>query len=246
MTPHDAIAKGRERTSRLVAAVAPFFPRDIPTTRRHDDWAVTGPAFIARSTRLVQALLELPNEHESAAGVLVRVLHEHVTTFAWIAIDPPKNLPQWVRRDRAERLKADNDMVASFGVRLLDPARKAEFEAERDAIPDGWQAMPGMAEQADRHWAARVKEFSTDRNGLRGMYVIIYRQFSTLVHGMPESLHRVVGQGPRPGACRVGVKDDLTEFNAFTIAPFVYALGLLVSGEVQGFPTRQSVIDALR
>jgi hypothetical protein len=101
-----------------------------------------------------------------------------------------------------------------------------------------------MAAQADFHWGARMKEFTSSRHALRGMYVAIYRQYSPIIHGMVDSLHRVVLGGPQAGVSRVGLEDEHTEFNAFTNAPFVYALGLLVSGEVNGFPTRQSVIDA--
>jgi hypothetical protein len=68
----------------------------------------------------VQALLELPDEHESSAGIVARVLYEHVTLFSWLAIDPPTNLPQWVRHDRVERLKVHNDL-ARFGRPVLSP-----------------------------------------------------------------------------------------------------------------------------
>jgi hypothetical protein len=244
MTTHDAITRGRARAARLVAAAAPSFPRDIQTTRRHDDWAVTAPAFVARSTRLMQALVTLPDEHESAAGVLLRVLFEHVALFAWLAIDPPAHLPRWVRQDREWRIKADNDMAAAFNENLLTPAQKVAFEAEVAAIPQKLPSVPDMAAQADVHWGARMKEFTSSRYALRGMYVAIYRQYSPIIHGMVDSLHRIVLGGPQAGVSRVGLEDEHTDFNAFTSAPFVYALGLLVSGEVNGFPTRQSVIDA--
>lgn len=245
MTPHEAIALGRERTSKLIAVAGAFFPRDVETTRRHDDWGVAGPAFVARSTRLAHALLELPDEHEPAAGVLLRVLYEHVTLFAWIAVDPPNNAPRWVRYDREQKLKAHNDAQAAFGLQLLKSEAKAAFEAERDAIADGLPGVPVLAKQADSHWSTRIQGFSTDLYGLRGLYLAVYRQFSPLVHGSTDSLHRIVAGGPRPGVVSVGIEAALKEFNAFTIAPLVYALGLFVSGVTLGFPSRQSVLDAL-
>src|SRR5579862_2514680 len=214
------ILEARKRATTLLAVVAPHFPLDVSSTGRHDDWGVTGPAFVARATRLVQALCALPDDHESAAGLLVRVLYEHVATFAWLAIDPLKHLPQWIRRDRLERLKVDNDM-ARFGRALLTQPSRSAFEAERDSIPDAWPALPGMAEQADAHWSTRINAFSTDVYGLRGMYVVMYRPLSALVHGMAESLHRVVHDGPVQGVSRVCVEEEADEFNAFTSAPFI-------------------------
>jgi hypothetical protein len=116
--PRLRIARARRQGALLVDVASSHLPRDVASTGRHDDWNVTGPAFVARCTKLVGAILALPDEHEAAAGVLLRVLHEHVTIFAWLAIDPTTNLPQWVRHDRDERIKADNDMGV-FGSRLL-------------------------------------------------------------------------------------------------------------------------------
>ncbi len=243
MNRTDRILEARNRATRLLAVVAPHFPLDVSSTGRHDDWGVTGPAFIARATRLVQALSALPDDCESAAGLVARVLYEHVATFAWLAIDPGKHLPQWIRKDRVERLKVDNDM-ARFGRALLSQPIRNAFEAETDSISDAWPALPGMAEQADAHWSTRIKAFSTDVYGLRGMYVVMYRPLSALVHGMPESLRRVVRDGPRQGVLRVRVEEEADEHNAFTSAPFIYAFGLLVSSEANGFPERDRVNGA--
>jgi hypothetical protein len=245
MTHNFAIARARRQASKLLAAVAPHFPLDVPSTGRHDDWAVTGPAFVARSMRLIEAVLALPNAHESAAGVLARVLYEHVTTFAWIAIDPPKNAPVWISKDRDERLKVDND-TALFGERPLEPEHRAAYELERDAA-EKWPGLPVMASQADDHWAPRIPGFATDKNGLRKTYIAVYRQFSTLVHGMAESLHRVVADGPRPGMSRVTVVEETPEeHNAFTATPYVFAFGLLISSETNGFPTKERVYRAFQ
>ncbi len=238
----ESIARARERCSLLIDVVAPYYPRDVPSTRQYDDWPVTGPAFIARCTRWLQSMLELSDGHESAAAVLARILHEHVTIFAWIAIDPETNMQQWVRKALDEAIKADNDMTR-FGRNLLTAERRAEYIAKRDSIPLKWPGVAGMAYEADKYWADRIKVFSTNVYGLRGMYAVLYRHFSTLVHAMPESLSRVVGHGPGPGLSRIRLEEDPEESNAFTNAPFIYAFGLLVSSEVQGFPKRESVLN---
>lgn len=237
------IFQARRQATSLLDVVAQHFPLDVPSTGRHDDWAVTGPAFIARSTRLVQALLALPDQHESAAGILLRVLYEYVTTFAWLAIDPAQHVPHWVRKDRTERLKADSDM-RQFGRDFTPQPNRVAFEAEKAAIPEAWPGLPVMAEQADVHWSTRIKAFSTDVYGLRGAYVAMYRPLSALVHGMAESLHRVVKDGPRSCVSRVEVAEDAAEYNAFTSTPFIYAFGLLVSSETNGFPKRENIYGA--
>jgi hypothetical protein len=58
---------------------------------------------------------------------------------------------------------------------------------------------------------SKIPGFATDKNGLRKTYIAVYRQFSTLVHGMAESLHRVVADGPRPGMSRVTVVEEKPE-----------------------------------
>jgi Family of unknown function (DUF5677) len=233
-----AIALGRARAARLLETVGPHFPRDVPSDGRHDNWGVTGPAFVARATLLVRAILHLPNELEAEAGMLVRILYEYVTLFAWLAADPLDNLAQWVRGDRAERLRTDNDLRQQFG-RGLDDVTRARFEAERDAVPHQWPGLPGLAHQADEFWSQRLRAF--ENAALEAMYPAIYRQFSPLVHAMPDALQRIVGDGPAPGISRVGMIEAPSGFNPFTNTPFIFALGLLVSSEALGFPEQRAI-----
>jgi hypothetical protein len=234
------ISVGRKRSHALVQLVEAHFPREVSTKGRHDDWAVAGPAFVARSTRLVQAILALPNEHETAAAVLARVLYEHVVTFTWIAANPARNIQQWVRKDREERLKPENN-IKIFGRSLLPPEAKAGFEAEIAAIPKTLPGVPVMAQQSDAYWATRITEFTTDVYSLAGLYVMLYRQFSPLVHGTVDSLHRIVRHGSSRGVCRIGVDAQPAKANAFTNTSVVYAMGLLVSGQTLGFPDGEQV-----
>ena len=62
---------------------------------------------------------------------------------------------------------------------------------------------------------------------------------------MPESLHRIVGHGSRPGVCCIGVPEDLITPNAFTLTPFVFATGLLGPSEANGFPSYSDVEKAI-
>jgi plasmid stabilization system protein ParE len=40
------------------------------------------------------------------------------------------------------------------------------------------------------------------------------------------------------------VAEDAAEYNAFTSTPFIYAFGLLVSSETNGFPKRENIYGA--
>lgn len=236
----DHIVLARRRGAALLRIVSAHFPREVPTSGAHTDWSVAGPAFIVRSAKLLDALLTLPDQHEVAAGVLLRVLYEHVTLFCWIAVDPASHARQWVRMDREQRVKIGKELKA-LGL-PLDPEITARYETERDSTPP-WAGLPDMAKAADLHWSkAGVHALST--HGLRTLYVAIYRQFSAFVHAMPASLDGIIGNGPAPRVSRVGVEDDPKEQNAFTLAPWVFALGLLVSGAALGFPDAAHVNGA--
>jgi hypothetical protein len=243
-TPQEAlkrVPRQRALAAGLTSIVAKHFPVTAKTKGEHSDWAITGPAFVVRISRIVHAILSLPDEHEAAAGVLVRVLYEHVVTFARIAIDPPTNLLRWVHHDRKERLKADTD-AASIVRPMFIAAKRRKFEKERDAVQQPRPALQDMATQADAYWSTKLTEFSTDRYSLRGLYLVVYRQFSPLLHAMPESLTRVVTPGLLAGFCTIGAAEMLTpESNPFTVTPAIYSLGLLVSSAVLRYPTRAAI-----
>jgi hypothetical protein len=138
--------------------------------------------------RVVQAILCLPDEHDAEAGMLVRVLYDHITLLAWLATDPATNLQQWFREDLDQRIRTDNDL-RQLGLGGLDDATRGQFVAERDAIPRQWPGLAGFAHQADQHWSQRLKAFEDQT--LRKLYVGVFRQFSPLVHGMIESMMRI-------------------------------------------------------
>jgi hypothetical protein len=75
-----------------------IFPTTIPRTGANDEWLIAGPGLIARATRTLHAIHLLKNGGFEADGyTLLRSLYEHVTRFAWLAVDPPKHLPLWLK-----------------------------------------------------------------------------------------------------------------------------------------------------
>ena len=121
----DTLARvdvARRRIEELRHVVAPLFPREVPSNGAHGDWPITGWALLARMNGIADAILALiPERRAVEAAVLARTLLESMITFAWIGIDPPDNAPAWLRWDRRQRIKADNDVISSGAPALLDP-----------------------------------------------------------------------------------------------------------------------------
>ena len=241
MTPEETIASRRQWATRMVVIAAQHFPRTVETTGQPDDWYVTGPAFVARATRLMECITALPKDREAEAAILTRVLYEHVVRFAWIAIDSAKHLPRWISYDLKERLKAHNHTRERFQRELL-PAELVEAYTKRLSSIAPAPELSEQAKQSDDHWGSVYQGFSNNIYGLLGMYMVVYRQFSPFVHGAFDSLHSIVDHGPTPDA-RCWLMPMLTEVNAFTVAPVIYALGLIVASQALHFPQK---IDVLR
>ena len=146
----ESIARARERCSLLIDVVAPYYPRDVPSTRQYDDWPVTGPAFIARCTRWLQSMLELSDGHESAAAVLARIYPRACDNLR-LKLDPETSVEQWVRKALDEAIKADNDMTRFGRSVLFTTERRAEYIAKRDSIPLKWPGVAGMAYKAGKY-----------------------------------------------------------------------------------------------
>jgi hypothetical protein len=239
------IAERKRWAARLVILVAQHYPRTIASTTKADDWSIVGPAFVARCTCILEAIVELPDRHASEAEALVRVLYEYVTIFCWLAIDPVTNIAAWTRRNAAEAIKADND-VQRYNLQLLQPNQRAQYEAIRDA----GSPMPPVADcaqKADEYWARHTVHFSSnDKYSLRGMYPAIYRQHSMFVHAAADPIYRLVLPGPTAGMNCIGRETLPSEANAFTSAPLLFSMCLIVASHSLGFPNKVEVIHSLR
>jgi hypothetical protein len=90
-TPHqeelvDKIVQYRIWSRRMLRLVNREFPRTMEASAH--EWPALGAAFIFRATNILDATVELPASHLTAAAILVRSLYEHVVTFAWMATEP--------------------------------------------------------------------------------------------------------------------------------------------------------------
>ncbi len=183
------------------------------------------------------------------AGVLSRSLFEQVVTFAWIAIDPATNADAWVRWDRQQRIKANNDLVDRGAPPLLEPDVREQFRAFIDAGPVMPDNLAQRAEEADRYWAPQVDAIEPDptsSRSFRGMYRYLYRTDSQPTHAAVASLEPFVIDGPDAGHRRVlPVETDPGLRTPFTRAPLLYALGLLVVESALGLAGMAASIDAI-
>lgn len=227
-----------------------FLPRTEPWTGGHGDWPLVGFAMLGRACGTAECVIALAAERRAVdAGVLSRALFEQVVTFAWIAVDPAVNTDAWVRWDRQQRIKYDNDLRDRGGQRELEPEVRQEFEdfiAAGPAMPDN---LAERAEKADVQWSPRVKAIDADptsERSFRGMYHFLYRGDSRYTHGAVGAIEPlVIGSSDRTSATVVPVEMDPGPTSPFTRAPILYALGLLVAEVALDLPGMERAVDGV-
>lgn len=244
------ITQARQRVRGLRELTSAFLPTTMPSAGEHGDWPLTGFAMLARACGTAESVLSLADERRATdAGTLSRTLFEEVVTFAWIAIDPPVNAQAWVRWDRRQRLKLDNDLVDKGAAPVLTPGVREQFEAAIAAGPMMPEALAQRAADADAHWAPRVAAIEaspTNERSFRGMYRIVYRTDSQCTHAAVQSVEPFVV--PAEGAGRFTVRPAETDpggTNPFTRAPILYALALLVAEPALGLSGMETAIDSI-
>ncbi|HEX6457276.1 MAG TPA: DUF5677 domain-containing protein [Thermoleophilaceae bacterium] len=228
------ITAARKQARALGELTRRFLPATVESGNRHGDWPVTGYAMIARASGTLESVMSLfPRRRNADAAVLARALYEEVVTFAWVAIDPEENARAWVRWDRRQRLKADNDVRSVGAEPLLYEDTREDFKrqlAAGDAMPD---SLARRAEHADQHWAQQLDAIEPDPaspRSFRGMYRYVYRAQSQFAHAAPHSIESFVHNSPQPGHQDVILSEgDPSTPMAFTLSPALYALALQVA-----------------
>jgi hypothetical protein len=230
----------RKRTRALCDIVDARLPMQITSDGRHGDWPISGWAMLARMNGTARSIVTLiPERRATDAAVLLRALFECVVTFAWIGIKPTDHAPAWLRWDRKQRLKLDNDVIASGADPVLTPETRRDFEAIVDAGPSMPDALPQRAEEVDRFWGPRIDLFEKDPNSnrsMRGLYRWIYRRDSQHTHMAVASIEPAIFGSP-PGPYTVAAfEGDPGKFNALTMTPMIYAHAVTVAGPMLGIP----------
>jgi hypothetical protein len=239
---HDWIDR---RFEGLCEIASEIFPAAIPGSGRHDEWLIAGPGLMGRATRSLHALRVLkPGGFDSDGYTVLRSLYEHVTRFAWLAVNPARHLPLWIKWDREERLKVDNDLIDAKDPRQLPSNVRAMFEAERDAIPGKLPGLKELAMQADNHWSTHLDIHASrnERHGFTGLYRLLYRHSSAVAHGTAYGLSGVIGDGA-PGVLIVGPERSFMD-SPFSLGGVVYAMGLIIYAEAFAVGGMIEALDA--
>lgn len=231
----------------LAALVEERLPLMVQTGQPPEPMRLIGPAMLARGAGTVQAIGKLaPLDREADAGVLLRVLLEHMITFAWLAADEEnKRFALWLKGDSKQRLKMHNDLPSELD-ELLPAPLKALFDGIVGGVDGELPDLRALAQCADADWGPRlpgVLQPGVEWASFLGLYRIVYRYLSGFTHAGLLSLNAVIKRGTVGGDI-VAMETHDGERSAVGLAPLVFGLGLYVSSEAQGWPERQT-IDAI-
>jgi hypothetical protein len=235
----------QQRGRALVALVARELPKDFDSRER---WPAIGVALLSRMTTTLSTVLDLHGGHlEADASTLVRSLYEHAVHFAWLAAEPSRErLDHWHKHDLYARLKADDDARAHGIDEMLEPERRAEYQAQLDAIAGAVPLnLADLAIAADQHWGGRIRGMGKHDQPLsfRGWYALLYRSFSPMAHPSEMGLHRVTEE-LAPGRLRIDLeRPSLTRTGPYGIATFVYGVALYIATEALRWPDANAVTE---
>ena len=204
---------------------------------------------LARVGGTVDSIMALVDQRRATdAAVLLRTMFECTVTLAWIGIDPSEHAQRWLRWDRMQRIKADNDLQQQGVEPILAERTRQDFQAIVDAGPAMPDSLTQRAEEADRFWGARLENIDSTPSGarsLRFLYRYIYRRDSQHTHAAVASIEPVIAGSPPGPFLVLDQETDPGEFNAFTMTPVIYGDALLVAGPMLGIRDMREAVDAI-
>jgi hypothetical protein len=228
----------QQRGRELVDLAVRHLPQEFEVTGDADAWPFIAAALLSRMTTTLRSILELqPAEREADAGILVRSLFEHAVHLAWLGADPcATRIEEWRKHDLASRLTADTD-ARKHAIELFTEAARANVKAQVDRMQGKKLVLASLAAAADGHWAGTLPGMgaSPEVNSFRGLYAVLYRNYSGVAHPTYRGLNRVVED---LGATRrrVGLETEYEGSGPCGIGTVIFALGLYVTAITLGWP----------
>jgi hypothetical protein len=206
----------------LAALVEERLPLMVQTKKPTEPMRLIGPAMLARGAGTVQAIGKLaPLNREADAGVLLRLLLEHMITFAWLAADKGnKRFALWLKGDSKQRLKMHNDLPSELD-ELLPAPLKALFGGIVGVVDGELPHLRARAQYADADWGPRLRgvlQPSIEWASFLGLYRIVYRYLSGFTHAGLLSLSPVIKRG-KVGGDIVAMETHDGERSAVALAP---------------------------
>jgi hypothetical protein len=242
-----------EASAELVRIVHSQLPKEVQAEGvAAEDWRLVGPCMVAKAAGTLQAMLDLlPARRTVDATILLRSLYEGTLAFAWIALDPPANLPRWLKRSVIQAIKGDDDW-ARVGIGVLDKENRdyGEAKANDQSVPVAPDAAT-MADQVDRQWGhaypriAQLTGEPADVVSFRGMYRHVYRMGSGESHYELRTLRPFYTTDALGGVLVHREKPDQWALYPWLFGTHVLGLGLLIGSTQFGWPSSDDVLVAL-
>lgn len=203
------------------------------------DWRPFAFACLARCHYTLQSMVSLHLRAMDAA-CLGRVLCEHVTTFAWLMINPPINHRQLLRSELREREK----MLADSAKHVRPPSDPAALEEMRAIITaaaadKAAPELPDRASIADQHWGATIPNCTFY---FRKNYSNIWRGFSVHVHPTWMGLVSFVNTDRK--LIRFGLPAEPLPDFVLSLGVTLFADALRVCSFSQGWPPLEEIAKA--
>lgn len=218
-------------------------PAEFDVTGDRDAWPLVGTALLSRATTTLDSILHLhPRGQATDAGTLLRSLYEHVVHLAWLASDPSaERLEEWRKDDLTSRLVADAE-CRERGVELFTDEDRAKLQAQVESMRGRKLVLVNLAVAADKHWAGQLPAMKSHQEltSFRGLYAILYRQYSGTAHPGYRGLN-VVLQDITATCKRVVLEGPSKGHGPYGMATVIYALGLYVASQSLGWPAAQDV-----
>ena len=234
----------KDKQLRIAGALRELYgkhaPRTVPHNNQLDSWPLFASALLARINYCLESITCL-QFREVDAGVLCRVLFEHVVTFAWLAVDPSTRLPRALKSEY-EHLRKANEAIK----RLVTGEREAKrIEQMRQYVRGvSGPEMPDMftrSREADSHWGRLLDTFHQGSRGFEGLYTVVYRNYSLFTHpSVWASEAFVTGAGASRTIGRPQPQGD----HAITMAPVLFAQALLLAADQFRWPPADDVYAA--
>lgn len=229
----------------LASLIRRHLPRRVDANTLMLNWETTSALLLARIARQSESIgLLIRHGHDSDATAVARSLLEHLTLFAWLAIEPADESRAWRARNPADntlwwmasQVRREKKNIEDQHVHLgleLSPHHRAALKAAMKEVaklnlPAKFPEIRERAEEVDAHWSRRIDGWQTAEPGetgvvvtFRGHYWTLFYDGSAHVHPSYTAIRRFLGSPRRSGYQRHYIQPEP--------APPVVGVGLAIT-----------------